>query len=43
MCDDSRLTTDKSQAPIGGWAEDLRLREVGEFAQMCIEADIEGL
>ncbi|KAI1251245.1 hypothetical protein MGN70_008309 [Eutypa lata] len=30
------------KAPIGGWAEDLRLREVGEFAQMCIEADIEG-
>lgn len=30
------------KAPIGGWAEDPRLREIGEFAQMCIEADIEG-
>jgi ubiquinone/menaquinone biosynthesis C-methylase UbiE len=30
------------KAPIGGWAADLRLREIGEFAQMSVESDIEG-
>ncbi|RYP09002.1 hypothetical protein DL765_008599 [Monosporascus sp. GIB2] len=30
------------KAPIGGWPADPKLREIGEFAQMCTEADIEG-
>ncbi|RYO79280.1 hypothetical protein DL766_002089 [Monosporascus sp. MC13-8B] len=30
------------KAPIGGWPADPKLREIGEFAQMCIESDIEG-
>ncbi|KAJ4243547.1 hypothetical protein NW757_011187 [Fusarium falciforme] len=30
------------KAPIGGWAEDPRLKEVGQFAQAALEQDYEG-
>jgi hypothetical protein len=30
------------QAPIGGWAEDTHLKEIGQFAQAALEQDYEG-
>lgn len=30
------------QMPIGGWAKDPRLKELGQFAQMVLERDLEG-
>ncbi|RSL41968.1 hypothetical protein CEP53_012453 [Fusarium sp. AF-6] len=30
------------KAPIGGWAEDPRLKEIGQFAQAALEQDYEG-
>ena len=31
------------QLPIGGWPRDPKLAEVGRFARMTIENDIEGM
>ncbi|KAM5346242.1 hypothetical protein ACJ41O_009247 [Fusarium nematophilum] len=30
------------KAPIGGWAKDARLKEIGQFAQAALEQDYEG-
>jgi hypothetical protein len=30
------------QMPIGGWARDPKMKELGQFAQMVIEKDTEG-
>ena len=30
------------QAPIGGWAKDARLKQIGQFAQAALEQDYEG-
>lgn len=31
-----------TQAPIGGWAQDPRLQEIGQYAQLALEQDLEG-
>ncbi len=30
------------QAPIGGWAQDPKLREIGQYGQLALEQDLEG-
>lgn len=32
----------KRKTPVGGWAKDSRLREIGEYSQFALEQDIEG-
>lgn len=37
---DIEVTNQK--APIGGWAQDPRLQEIGQYAQLALEQDLEG-
>lgn len=30
------------QAPIGGWAQDPKLQEIGQYSQLALEQDLEG-
>ncbi|KAF9781920.1 hypothetical protein IL306_012767 [Fusarium sp. DS 682] len=30
------------KVPIGGWPKDPKMKEIGKFAQVCLEQDIEG-
>lgn len=38
----SHLTALNLQMPIGGWAKDPKLKELGQVAQMVLERDVEG-